>query len=755
MTEVTIEVSGPGSERAAVFAGQASQSALVATNASQAASGARDLALAGALTAPGVYPTVADGMAASADDTTFWAQTATGQPVLYRHSGATVEAISSLSSPIAMPLSSFGAIPDGKLLAGINATAGSTAITISDGGIFLDEHVGKTISIAGAGANGSRLTTTLASVQSSTAATLSNAAQANATGTGAVVGTDAGPALQLAFDAVGASLGGTILVDGIYVLRSGVESTVSIASEVRLLGIGGNSGFLIAVGAGKDAISLAGIGRLGIDHVNFAGCPAERDDARRVLWIRDSLVRVRDCGFYGIANNTELAAVIHCDTSELGLMDNVFGGCAVASGYNSSTVYCTRVAGFYAERNRQLDYGTFMGVYLSKTGISFSLAWMHLQDQFWMDANAVGQSTMRFVDNRYDEGHVYAVAIEASAGGNAFDRVFIDGMQANNTFINIGSALFIADVTEVEIYRTAIGWVNVARTGIQLHRCGTVVIDRIKITAGAPGDILGLADGLLAENVERLVLREAQAIRRLSLTNVGEVVRCDDQRGGVIPYSKLGRITDDDFDAPPPLDTIAYDRSAKRLYVRDVSGWLATPVLITSNDPAFVLNNVTPATGTVTGAARYTKTAGGDNWNNCTANLSEIVSGGFTMRISFPTLAVGRFARLGAVPASFGMDTVTNVNDVRLGVLLNNGSTIYLISDATLVAGPFPYTAGQEIELVYDGAAGKVTMKCAGATLVNAIAAPATLRADLKIRFSSSLYSVGTVYDLLGFDMPA
>lgn len=253
---------------------------------------------------------------------------------------------------------------------------------------------------------------------------------------------------------------------------------------------------------------------------------------------------------------------------------------------------------------------------------------------------------------------------------------------------------------------------------------------------------------------------------------MGRLKRMAPRIGGLAP--RLGSIPNDrqaydrERDARPYRQwykTARWQRLRWSVLVRDLftcqwpgcgrivgEGWLAGPVMAASDDPTFVLNNVTPDTGKVTGAGHYEKTAGGQAWGNCTANLTQKLVGGFSMKVSFPSAAAGTYAKVGVVPTSFGVSAATGVNDLRLGVLQNDGAGIYLANDADLIAGPFDYAGGQTVQLDYNDQTGKVTLTVNGVVKVNGIAAPANLTPDMELRFSSTLYNVGAAYQLLGFD---
>jgi hypothetical protein len=166
--------------------------------------------------------------------------------------------------------------------------------------------------------------------------------------------------------------------------------------------------------------------------------------------------------------------------------------------------------------------------------------------------------------------------------------------------------------------------------------------------------------------------------------------------------------------------------------------------------PVF-LNNVTPASGALTGTDRFAKISGPAAWKTAAANLFETRTGGFRMRIAFLAGATTNYVRAGAQVASVGPAFVTGQNDVILGLLQNRGNQIYIINDGALFAGPFPYVAGQECELTYNQREGTVTLTINGSR-VHQGPAPANVNADLEHRFAATLFDVGAGFRLVAYE---
>jgi hypothetical protein len=260
------------------------------------------------------------------------------------------------------------------------------------------------------------------------------------------------------------------------------------------------------------------------------------------------------------------------------------------------------------------------------------------------------------------------------------------------------------------------------------------------------------ANGLAATNVRSIVLRDSPGLTRLALTSVGRVIREDRGVGGVLPFTKNGRVSDADFKAPPPIGTIAADLAGKKLYLRTVDGWVAGPAMAASTDALLALTNVTPATGTLDAGDTYRKTGGDATWGNCTATLPEDRSGSFRLRVKFfdvtaPAGQTTRAAIAGILPISTPLNATPTHDDFTLGVY-QEGAKIYLKTGGSLPGGPYAYTSGQECELTTNVISGVSTLKING---VQVFSANLGANPALQHRFSSALYGIGSKFQLLEY----
>lgn len=727
-------------DNAEASAGISTEGAVVVGNISKAVSAA-------VLTAPGVYPTLDAGREAVEVNATFWAQGGNGVSLYRKTEDAAATRILTIGTDPGIRFS-LVATPDAKIINFATMAAGSATLTARTA-IFDASDVGKSVAVAGAGAGDGKLTSTILSVQSPTQATLAAPAIKATDGRGATLGTDCGPAFAAALAALNAAGGGELIIDGLFFLGTPVVgSFTDNAAQVSIVGFGGDAGIVIACARDKDALLLTGGGRILVDGVNFIGTPMEIVDARRALSFSSCRAMVRNTGWFGVACiGADDGAVIYSEKGDLTTEDNFFGSCV--GGLTNATIMNRQSSGFRSARDWFLDYGRFQSILFIKTGMSFTKAWIFLEDQFEEDSNAVGQATFRITDTRCDEGCFYAIAATTTIDtGNRIKHVEINGLQCNNSFG--GSAIYLERVEHAVIDRPSIGWRNTPGDGLVLNQCESVTVRGASITAGAPGAPTGMADGILATDVRSLILEDSD-FARFTFTRVDRFQQITLGQGGVAPYQKGGRITDADFTVPPPIGTIAIDTANKRIYGRFVEGWLATPPMTAPDDPAFVLRNITPTTGTVTVSSSYTKTSGGSVWGETTANLLQTMRGSFRMRMRFPNADAGTYVAAGATPASFGENNAISNNDVRLGLLQNNGVEMYVTSDGNVLTAPFPYAAGQEVQLDYDAAAGTFKLTINGVVVAGPAAVPALVTAGLEQRFSSAIYNVGGTFDLLEY----
>jgi hypothetical protein len=649
-------------------------------------------------------------------------------------------------------LSSFTAA-DAKLIPFVTATAGSSVID-APVATFSEVDVDKRVKVAGVGPDGADLFTTITSYQSPTRVTLATAAATASTSGGALIGTDCGPGLESALANIVAARGGVLLIDGLFYLETPVtqDFTTTDGISLTMQGLGFGTGILVAGTSALDMISIQNCPRLVLQNVNFAGCPMAASDCRRLLNFAGVEYIMQQCSFLGVSvAGVDNAGVVYGRGISARHFDNEFGGCIASSGLGTCIVDLDTFGFVDVERDRFLDYGRFQGTLLSKTGLGFCYAWLIIRDTARIGASVGNGSVVRITDCNMDEGHFRGLCLTPSFG-RTIPQAKLSGIRVNNTLLEGGNALFLQGVDDLIIEQLSIGWANTHHTGLYLGRCGSVRIDGAYITDGANvSPFTGKPDGLVAADVRSLVLRNAQAFKTRTFTNLGSLQETIDEVGAVTVFSKRGRVTDTDFinlsgQAPPP-STIAYDEGNKKLYIKDrLLGWLATSVLTASTDATFYLNNGTPTRGTLTGADTYEKTSGAADWNT-TANLTSNLTGGFHMAAK---ILVGTDVVLGAQNPDFPVPA--GYNDFFVRTVLGGGK-IYWSEPGMPDWGDYPYTLGDLIELIYDPTAAtgsQMVLKIAG-VVKGTHPAPSGLSPSVQHRFSSSLYNVGAKFQLLDY----
>lgn len=126
----------------------------------------------------------------------------------------------------------FGARGDARDLTDVAITSGSTTLT-SATGAFTSSDTGKVITVAGAGASGAGLITTISSVTNSTTIVLAAAAGTTVSGANAVLGTDDTTAIQNAINSTPA--GGKLRIPPAAFLTT---ATLTLPNNITLVGGG-------------------------------------------------------------------------------------------------------------------------------------------------------------------------------------------------------------------------------------------------------------------------------------------------------------------------------------------------------------------------------------------------------------------------------------------------------------------------------------------------------------------------------------
>jgi hypothetical protein len=465
-------------------------------------------------------------------------------------------------------LTDLGATADARMTVDGGMTSGS-AILSSASADFTDADVGKAIVVAGAGAAGGKLKTTILSRESSTQVTLAANAAATIADTGVALGTDCSAFLLAGLDAMDEALGGTLVVDGYFLLTEPVAKTffsTQTSTGVRIVGTGSNSGFLVAVDPNETAISLGGA-VIDMALLGFIGVKGAVD-AGRVLYFTDATVILQQCAFTGLLTSDQCVRHTFCwFYSRLNGWGGSFpSGVGIAAPSVQRTVlYGDDWFSFMDEDSQFVDYGYFQGLLLSKSGVGAAAAWVGVgapTDNYSGSAMRAA-SIARFFNTRTDEGSLKGIWVEPGAGGQHMSVEML-GSRHNVIDVAEGSALYINGVRDVRVDRCMFGLAPTNGTVFgEFVDCGRVTINSVSLLQGV--------NRIIATNVDALVVRGTE-IASWTLTGTNYYPQALGLDG--LSLVKNGAISDSDFPVAPAIGVQALDRANGRLYVRARGDWI-------------------------------------------------------------------------------------------------------------------------------------------------------------------------------------
>lgn len=463
-------------------------------------------------------------------------------------------------------LTDHGAISDALMTQDGEMVSGLPLLTCPSGP-FAPEDEGKDIVVAGAGAAGTKLRTTVAAYVDSTQLTLAANASTTVTGAGVAWGTDCSAALQAALAEADARRGGSILVDGDFLLAGPVAtnffSTVT-TSYVRLLGSGTDSSIVVAVDPGEIAISLASL-TVDVERISFVGVHGASVDARRVLSFSGCTVSLLRCQFLGIS--TSEPSVYFTD-SWATLDGNMFGGTFIltggSAGSDRSVVYNVNWHSFEDRNSQFIDYGYWRGMLLGKSGVGAASAWVGLgtTNISHLTAGTRVAGIAAFRGTRMDEGSLAGVWAEPESG--RIPAVELSGTGQNISPVEESSGIRAKSVDNVLVDRSTFGLSPDPGTAFgRFEDCGRVEIDSVTL--------LQSVDRIVATNVEAVIVRDTE-IANYDLTGTAFYPRSS--AAGGLAMIKAGAISDSDFPEAPGQGALAFDRTNGRLYLRSRGDWV-------------------------------------------------------------------------------------------------------------------------------------------------------------------------------------
>jgi hypothetical protein len=492
-------------------------------------------------------------------------------------------------------LTSFGAVSDARELNDA-AIAASTNVLTSVSAPFASGDVDKPIVVAGAGASGAKLRTTIASFVSPTEVTLASAAAVTVIEAGAVFGTDCSAALQAGLGAIEDALGGTLLVDGRFLLTDTVSTSFggeTASTKTRLVGTG-DSAVWIGTASGTDALSITS-GGLELRDLRFLGVPGATQDARRVLNLNGVSASIERCAFLGLMAQE---AIVYASNSYINTYECMFGGSFVAgtsAGYVNSVVENKNWAEYRDEYSNFIDYGYFDGRTYSKSGIGGNLAWIRADTPIEAVGGARRDGVFSLRGTRLDEGALHGIVAKPTTGTIA--HVHFTGLRQNITSADTGRGVHCQNVQWVVMEECWQGLSTTPALVGHFQDCGTVLIDSLKLSDSV--------NRLSATNVTSLTLKDTTGVTSFTFSNVN--FHPVTSRYADVSLIKGGAVADSDFVAPPAQGTLAFDRTNNRLYIKRVTtgGWIYFDM--SGGDPfgPELVVNGTFASGSTTGWTPY------------------------------------------------------------------------------------------------------------------------------------------------------
>lgn len=463
-------------------------------------------------------------------------------------------------------LTAFGAVPDAQMAEDGAMTAATATLTCASAP-FSPADVGKAIVVGGAGAAGAKLRTIVEAYLGPTQLTLAASAATGVAAAGVAWGTDCSPALQAALEALDAARGGTLVIDGYFLLTGPVaihHFAAVTSSKFNIVGTGTNSAFVIALGSDETAISLSAA-KIDMRDISFVGVPGATD-ARRVLFFNGVTLRLNQCQFLGLLTTDQ---AVSATASYVYSEHNAFGGTfcltdGVGFSPARSTFYVDDWYSFSDRGSEFIDYGDWRGLSLSKSGSSGTSAFVGIgtpnASHLTSAARSAGIAT--FTGTAFDEGSNKGIWAEPASG--VIPSLALIGTRHNVNDVIDSAGVYARSVRDVLVDRCSFGLAPSAGTAFgEFVDCGRVILDSLTLLHGV--------NRVRATNVDALVVRDTD-IEDYDLISTAFFPQSS--AAGAFALIKAGAVTDSDFPAEPAPGTIAYDRTDGRLYLRSIGDWI-------------------------------------------------------------------------------------------------------------------------------------------------------------------------------------
>lgn len=619
------------------------------------------------LTVPNAYASTSAGLAAVETGQVFWVQGSQGSLELHQEVDEAAILLGVFDTASATTLSGNGAVADAVELRDAGMTAASAELQ-SASASFSAADVGKTIVVAGAGGAGDRLRTTISAYTSATQVTLAIAAETTVSAEWAVYGTDCSAAFQSALDALAASMGGTLVIDGLYLLTEPVSKGFGGEAggvKISIVGFGSNSALWVGVPTAQDAITLdsAAVTFRDLFLVGVQGLTA---DARRIIDLTGVDATFERCSFMGLLG---AQGIIYATGSALRTRRCNFGGSMVLG--SSGSVYASIEnkdwIAYSDEDSQFIDYGYFRARPYSRTGNSGNLSWIRA-DSPTTALGARAESVFRLKGTRLDEGSMYGVDIRPTAG--RIHSAILDGVRINVTPFLDGRGTHCVNVDSVEMNDCVAGWSSTGGTRFaHFENCTNVVVKGQQLDTPE-------INHLSATNVSSLTLIDPPAgLTQFTFANVK--YHPVSSQFAPLAIIKNGAISDSDFGASPAGGTQGFDNTNGRLYVKGRAGWvyfnmdggtLKGPNLVVNGDfSSGTTTGWTPFNGgtlsVVSGALRVTNGAIYGLGYQVVATVPGVE---YEVSVNIIGGTAGRLVRIGTTgsAATYGQLTATGVGTV-------------------------------------------------------------------------------------------
>lgn len=423
-------------------------------------------------------------------------------------------------------LSSFGALGDARMVDDAAIDSGDATLTSATAAFTVDD-VGKTIAIAGAGPAGATLVTTILLWTNGTTVELAVNASTTVEGDdpdikiGAAIGTPAQAALDDALAWFAAAGGGTLIVDGPYLLTGGSsQDFLNLASNIRIIGTGSTSIFYIACDSATSAITLANIPQLHIGSgLNFVGLPGATTDAKRVLDL-GSCYGTIDARFWGLMSSVADGAVIFETGCSLVYDGARFSGCAGNSANSTPVIHAYNWANFKFRDGGFVDYGDFNGIHHTKIALGNPYGWVRLGQvgDGGGDGGDVPVGIASFSDVHMDEGAQWGIIAQPVSG--RIPKLVIDRLKSNVAEADDFRAVKAFD-TDVVVIRDCVAGLSTDPGTVagDFNGCGLVQIERWRLNESV--------DTILAEDCDTLRIIDSPDITTVTRTNVTNYYRTE------------------------------------------------------------------------------------------------------------------------------------------------------------------------------------------------------------------------------------